>query len=197
MLDFITSFFSSNTPEPLCKAADMLCNTLEGYGYEVHSSDMLINAAQSVSDMSGLSENASYLTIVASAVAGTVAVMYGVTSAAKAVMNRSNEKTIPHTEELIRVLKPSDTSDAVAFVVKPSHQKLVDGYNNVGAKEAVSKMSPAVLAVFNELSEGQVIAFGRKLGQALLKFQKMNTEAQIELLKALDGADVDSKVKLR
>lgn len=198
MFEFITSLFGSTPEEPLCEAADMLCSTLEGYGYEVHSPDMLINAVQAVSDMTGLSENASYLTVVASVLASTVTAMYGVNYAAQAIMNRSNEKTISQAEdEAITALKSSDTNKAVALVVKPSHQRLVDQYNNVGASEAVRHIKPQALAVFNELSEGQVIAFGKKLGRETLQFKNMNAEAQIEVLQALEGADVNSKVKLR
>lgn len=198
MFEFITSFFGSTPEEPLCKAADMLCSTLEGYGYEVHSPDILINAAQAISDRTGLSEHASYIIATTGLLAKTVIVTY---YSAKMIMNRLNEETIPHLgphiQEVITDVKLSDTSDAVALVVKPSHQQLVDGYNNVAAKAAVKNMKPDALAVFNELSEGQVIAFGRQLGQALLKFQKMDADAQIEALQALEGADVNPTVKFR
>lgn len=186
MLDFIFG-----TKEPLCKAADVLCNTLESYGYEVHSPALLVDATQGLSDMTGMPVNASYLTIVF----GGASALFGLSFAAKSLM-------FPSTEKAIREIKAADVVTSVetpsekglALTVKPSHQKLVDQYSNVMAKEAVTAMSREALTVFNELSEAQVVAFGQQLGQALLRFRNMKPEAQIEALQALEGAGAKLKM---
>lgn len=184
MLDFIFG-----TKEPLCKAADVLCNTLEGYGYEVHSPDALIDVTQGISDITGLPVNASLFTLVTAGVAA----VYGISSAARAIMNRSVEKENTKVEIIIPVT--NETTTAVTLVLKPSHEALVDKYTNLANKDAVKKMATGVLAVFNTLSEAQVIAFGQKGGQEMLRFNKMKPEAQIEVLQALEGAGAKLKMQ--
>lgn len=119
MLDFINpvkiyeTMFGSSTPEPICNTADLLCRTLEGYGLELHSPEMLVNTAQGLSDMIGMSESASYLTVATGAFATTVAAIYGVTAAVKNIMKPSNEKTVlqPLGADL-DVIKPVTVSSA-------------------------------------------------------------------------------------
>lgn len=116
MLNFLNpvkiaeSLFGS-TPEPVCETADLLCQTLEGYGIELHSPEMLVNTAQGLSDMTGLSEEVSYLTVVTGVVASTVAAVYGAVTAGKSIMNRSGAKSEVKSLDA-DVIAPVSTVDA-------------------------------------------------------------------------------------
>ncbi|MCS5707769.1 hypothetical protein CC99x_002495 [Candidatus Berkiella cookevillensis] len=221
MLDFInpvkiyqTMFGSSSVPEPICETADLLCRTLEGYGFELHSPEMLVNTAQGLSDMTGMSEGASYLTVAAGTLASTVAAIYGVTAAVKNIMKPSDEKiTVKPLAEDLDSIKPvsligpsieakkeqpkpfifsggassSSHVDETPVVVslKPSHAELVAKYVNEAHKQAVAKMTGAVLAAFNELSPQTVVAFGDQSKNAasnILKFNKLSEDKKIEML---------------
>lgn len=223
MLDFINpvkiyqNTFGSSTPElaPICETTDLLCRTLEGYGLELHSPEMLVNTAQGLSDMTGMSEGASYLTVAAGTLASTVAAIYGVTAAVKNIMKPSDEKIVvkPFAEDLDSI-KPVSLTDEpiteakkeqpqvlilsggasssshvdetpVVVRLKHSHAELVDKYINQVHKEAVAKMTGAVLTAFNELSLQTVRLFGKNDSNSpenVLKFNKLTDDEKIGML---------------
>ncbi len=222
MLDFINpvkiyqNTFGSSTPElaPICETTDLLCRTLEGYGLELHSPEMLVDTAKSLADMTGISEEASYLTVVAGTLASTVAAIYGVTAAVKNIMKRDAEKAVTkplkaEQEDEIKPVQKESSSDApkeqskplllsggasssslvdekpVVVTLKPSHAELVKNYDTPAHKEAVAKMTGAVLTAFNELSPQTVRLFGindSNSAKNVLRFNQFSEDEKIEML---------------
>lgn len=233
MLDFINpvkiyqNTFGSSTPElaPICETTDLLCRTLEGYGLELHSPEMLVDTAKGLADMTGISEEASYLTVVAGTLASTVAAIYGVTAAVKNIMKRDAEKAVTkplkaEQEDEIKPVQKESSSDAqkkqpkplllsggtsssshvdetpVVVSLKPSHAELVDKYINQVHKEAVTEMTGAVLTAFNELSRETVIAFGNSDSNTVLNVLKFKQFSEDKKIKMLNNMERMVQAKL-